>query len=216
MLRFLSNIPIFRRIFLLFLIAAVVPATVTILLGSFYLSTLTAQGQAVQTSFDAQSTAATQQSNLQNMNASLQTRHNQVFAALSNIVQDASLSAAGGLINSDIAAREVEFDFAITSYPDKYELATSSGMIAVRNILLNDNQSSGSEIINDQQKALSAVSGPNGLWAKYKALQDFELNQLQNLESHPPTTATALNSRYAQAYSTLWNANNIFTDLKNR
>ncbi len=215
MLRFLSNIPIFRRIFLLFLIAALVPAIVTISLGSFYLSTLTAQGQAVQTSFDAQSTAATQQSNLQSMNASLQTRHNQVFASLSNVVQDASLSAAGGLINSDIAAREVEFDSAINSYANNYEIATSSNMTDVRNILLNDNQSAGSKIINDQQKALSAVSGTNGLWAKYKALQDDELNQLQNLENNPPTTAAELNSKYNQAYTALWNANNIFTDLKN-
>ena len=215
MLRFLSNIPIFRRIFLLFLIAALVPAIVTITLGTFYLSTLTSQGQAVQTSFDAQSTAATQQSNLQNMNASLQTRHNQVFAALSNVVQNASLSAAGGLINSDIAAREVGFDSAINSYVNNYELATSSNMTDVRKILLNDNQSVGSEIINDQQRALSAVSGTNGLWAKYKFLQDDELNQLQNLENNPPTTAAALNSKYNQAYATLWNANNVFTDLKN-
>ncbi len=215
MLRFLSNIPIFRRIFLLFLIAALVPATVIISLGTFYLGTLTAQGQAVQTSFDAQSTAATQQSNLQNMNASLQTRYDQVFASLSNVVQDSSLSAAGGLINSDIAAREVAFDSAINSYADNYELATSSNMISVRNILLNDNQSSGSQIISDQQQALSAVSGPNGLWAKYKSAQNDELNQLQTLENNPPTTAAELNSKYNQAYSTLWNANNIFTSLRN-
>ncbi len=215
MLRFLSNIPIFRRIFLLFLIAALVPATVIISLGTFYLNTLTAQGQAVQISFDAQSTAATQQSNLQNMNASLQTRYDQVFATLSNVVQDSSLSAAGGLINSDIAAREVAFDSAINIYANNYELATSSSMVNVRNILLNDSQGSGSKIVSDQQEALSAVSGTNGLWAKYKTLQNDELNQLQNLENNPPTTAVVLNSKYNQAYATLWNANNVFTSLRN-
>jgi len=215
MSRFLSNIPIFRRIFLLFLFAALVPSVVIISLGTFYLSTLTAQGQAVQTSFDAQSTAATQQNNLQRMNASLQTRHNQVFATLSNVVQDASLSAAGGLINSDIAAREVEFNSAINSYAANYELATSSNMSGVRYILLNDNQSNGSQIIEDQHKALASVSGPNGLWSKYKFLQDDELKQLQNLEKNPPTTAVELNNKYNQAYLTLWQADNVFTSLKN-
>ncbi len=215
MLRFLSNIPIFRRIFLLFLIAALVPAVVIISLGSFYLSNLTTQGQAVQTSFDAQSIASTQQNNLQRMNASLQTRHNQVFASLSNRVRNTSLSAAGGLVGADIAAREAEFDSAINPYVDNYELATASNMSSVRNILLNDNQTNGSQIVNNQQKALSAVSGAHGLWSKYKALQDDELNQLQNLENNPPTTATELNSKYNQAYLTLWNANNTFTDLKN-
>ncbi len=215
MLRFLSNIPIFRRIFLLFLIAALVPAIVIISLGSFYLSNLTMQGQAVQTSFDAQSTASAQQNNLQRMNASLQTRHNQVFAALSNGVQDASLSAASGLLNSEIAAREVEFDSAISSYANNYQLATSSNMSGVRNVLLNNDQTSGSQIVNAQQKALSAVSGAHGLWSKYKALQDNELNQLRNLEKNPPRTARELNSTYNQAYLTLWNTNNVFTDLRN-
>ena len=215
MLRFLSNIPIFRRVFLLFLIAALVPSTIIVSLGAFYLSTLTSQGNAVQTSFDAQSVAATEQSNLQAMNASLQTRHNQVFAALSNVVQDPSLRAAGDLINSDLAGREAEFDFAVNSYADNYQLATSSNMSGVRSILLKDDQNNGTRIINDQQRAIAAVSGPHGLWAKYKALQNDELNQLQNLENNPSTTAAELNTRYNQAYSTLWNADNIFTALRN-
>ncbi len=215
MLRFLSNTPIFRRIFLLFLIAALVPTFVIILLGSFYLNNLSTRGQAVQTSFDAQSIAAAQQNNLERMNASLQTRHNQVFASLSNGVDDASLAAAGGLISADIATREVEFNSTLNSYADTYEIATSSNMSGIRTILLNDNQSANTEIISDQRRAISAVTGANGLWAKYKVLQDSELSQLQNLENNPPQTRGDLNNRYQQAYLTLWNANNVFTDLKN-
>ncbi len=215
MLRFLSNTPIFRRIFLLFLIAALVPTFIIILLGSFYLNNLSTRGQAVQTSFDAQSVAAAQQNNLERMNASLQTRHNQVFASLSNSVTDSSLAASGGLINADIATREVEFNSTLNSYADTYEIATSSNMSGIRTILLNDNQSASSEIIGDQQRAISAVTGTNGLWAKYKVLQDSELSQLQNLENNPPQTKGDLNNRYQQAYLTLWNANSVFTDLKN-
>ncbi len=106
MLKFLSNIPIFRRLFIAFFIAAVIPAVVIALLSSFYLSSLTMRGQAVQTSFDAQSIAAQQEQNLQRMNALLQTRFNQIFASLSGRISDPSLSHAGGLIGSDITARE--------------------------------------------------------------------------------------------------------------
>ncbi len=215
MSRFLNNIPIFRRIFLLFLIAALVPTFVIILLGSFYLSNLSSRGQAVQTSFDAQSLASAQLTNLQRMNASLQTRHNQVFASLSNGVHDSSLVAAGGLIGADIAAQEVQFDTGINMYTANYDIATSSSMSSIRGILLSDNQGGASDIIGNQQRSIAAVTGDNGLWAKYKALQDSELNQLQNLENNPPLTNAALNDRYQQAYLTLWKANNVFTDLKN-
>ena len=215
MLRFLSNIPIFRRIFLLFLFAALIPTFVIILLGSFYLGNLSTRGQAVQTSFDAQSIASTQEGNLQRMNASLQTRHNQVFASLFNGVHDPSLAAAGDAMNADITARELSFDSSISSYANNYEIATSSNMSNIHNILLNDNQAASTEIVDDQQRAISAVSGPNGLWSKYKSLQDNELSQLQILEANPPQTTTELTAKYQQAYLTLWQADNVFTDLKN-
>ena len=215
MSRFLNNIPIFRRIFLLFMIAALVPTFVIILLGSFYLNNLSTRGQAVQTSFDAQSIASAEQNNLQRMNASLQTRHNQVFASLSNGVQDASLAAAGELIGADIASREAEFNSAVNSYPGSYEIATSSNMSGIRSILQSDNQSASSQIISNQQRAISDVVGPTGLWAAYKALQDNELSQLQSLVAHPPQTQAELATRYERAYLTLWNADNIFTNLKN-
>ncbi|GAC1391334.1 MAG: hypothetical protein NVSMB38_11440 [Ktedonobacteraceae bacterium] len=215
MLRFLSNIPIFRRIFLLFLIAAFIPAIVIISLSNFYLSDLSNREQAIRTSFDAQNIAAKQQNNLQRMNASLQARHDQVFASLSSKVQGSSLAAAGGLISTDIAAREAEFNGTLNSYAGNYEISTSSNMNDVRNILLNDNAATGSKIISDQQQAISAVSGINGLWSKYKVLQDDELNQLRNLEANPPLTTTELRSKYDQAYLTLLNANNTFTDLRN-
>ncbi|HEY6285043.1 MAG TPA: hypothetical protein VIX20_05230, partial [Ktedonobacteraceae bacterium] len=73
MIRFLSNLPIFRRLFIAFSVAAVIPVIVIVLLSNFYLSSLNTRGQAVQTSFDAQSIAAQEQSNLASMNALLKT-----------------------------------------------------------------------------------------------------------------------------------------------
>ena len=215
MIKFLSNLPIFRRLFIAFTIASVVPVIVIVLLSNFYLSSLNTRGQAVQTSFDAQSIAAQQQNNLARMNASLQTRHNQVFASLSNVIKDTSLSASGGLINADIIARQADFEQTLALYQSNYELATSDNMSSIRNILLNDNPATGPSIISNQQEALNAVSGPSGLWAQYKKLQVAELSQLQNLVARPPADANALRIQYDRAYFTLWNANNKFTELRN-
>ena len=215
MVRYLYKIPIFRRLFMTFMIVAVIPAIIIILLDNFYLSSLTTRGQAVQISFDAQSIASTEQGNLLRMNALLQTRHDQVFASLSNSVHDPSLAAAGGLLSADIAARAAEFNLAINSYSDSYEIATSSNMSGIRSILLNDNVATGPGIIKDQQDALSAVTSTNGLWTQYKGLQESELQQLQSLESNTSLTTTQLAAKYNQAYLTLWKANNVFTDLRN-
>ncbi|HEV7235556.1 MAG TPA: HAMP domain-containing methyl-accepting chemotaxis protein, partial [Ktedonobacteraceae bacterium] len=215
MVRFLYKIPIFRRLFMTFMIVAIIPAIIIILLDNFYLSSLTTRGQAVQISFDAQSIASTEQGNLLRMNALLQTRHDQVFASLSNNVHDPSLAAAGGLFSADIAARAAEFNLAVNSYSDSYEIATSSNMSGIRSILLNDNATTGPGIIKDQQDALHAVTSANGLWTQYKGLQESELQQLQSLEGNTSLTTAQLAAKYNQAYLTLWKANNVFTDLKN-
>jgi len=198
-----------------FMIVAIIPAIIIILLDNFYLSSLTTRGQAVQISFDAQSIASTEQGNLLRMNALLQTRHDQVFASLSNTVRDPSLAAAGGLFSADIAARAAEFNLAINSYNDSYEIATSSNMSGIRSILLNDNAATGPGIIKDQQNALRAVTSANGLWTQYKGLQESELQQLQSLEGNTALTTVQLADKYNQAYLTLWKANNVFTDLRN-
>jgi methyl-accepting chemotaxis protein len=215
MLRFLENIPIFRRLFIFFAVAVVVPAILIILLGNFFLSSLNTRGQAVQISFDAQSIASTEQNNLLRMNALLQARHYQIFASLSNRVQDSSLSASGGLTGQSISALEVEFNFALSSYVSNYEVASSSNMSGIKSILLNDNPATGSGIIQDQQQALNAVSAPTvGLWSTYQKLQEDELTQLSNLEKSPPQTSGDFLTAYRNAYQTFYNANNTFFELR--
>lgn len=215
MLRFLGNMPIFRRLFIFFVVAVAVPAILIILLGNFFLSSLNTRGQAVQISFDAQSIAATEQNNLLRMNALLQARHYQVFASLSNQVQDSSLSASGGLTSQNISALEVEFNFALSSYISNYEVASSSNMRGIKNILLNDNPMTGPGIIQDQHQALNAVSTPTvGLWTTYQVLQQRELTQLSNLERSPPQTSRDLLTAYRSAYQTFHDANDTFFALR--
>ncbi len=207
MLRFIRNMPIFRRLFMAFALATVVPAIVIVFLGNNNISSVDIRGQAVRTSFDAQNAASQQQINLQRMNALLQTRHNQIFASLSNQIKDASLSAAGALISSDIFAREADFNQALTDYQNNYDLATSHNMSTVQNILMSDNPNT--HISSDQQAALNKVINVD--WPKYKGFQDQELKQLDAAQiSHLPIDQT-----YSTAYQTLFNANTAFTDLKN-
>jgi len=218
MLKFLSNIPIFRRLFIAFFIAAVIPAVVIALLSSFYLSSLTMRGQAVQTSFDAQSIAAQQEQNLQRMNALLQTRFNQIFASLSGRISDPSLSHAGGLIGSDITAREADFGLSLQNYQNNFALASSPNMSNVRSILLNDAPTTGPGIISDQQQSLDGVV--NNSWPAYLSLQKQETTILDSLDPTLQRNPVALTdaqlaANYRQAYPILWNANLRFTDLQN-
>jgi methyl-accepting chemotaxis protein len=221
MIRFLSNIPIFRRLFISFALAAMIPAIVIILLGNFYISQLTIRSQAVQTSFDAQSLASQEQVNLQRMNALVQTRFNQIFASLSGKVNDPSLTYAGGLVSSDIAAREADFAQGLATYQTNYDLTTSSNMHGIRSILINDNPQIGPSIISSQQQALIAVTPPKtGLWSQYQVLQNQENALLDSLDptvkGHPTTLPTGvLAAQYKLAYSILWHTNNKFTDLNN-
>lgn len=209
MLRFLRNMPIFRRLFMFLAVAMAVPVILIILLGNFFLSSLNTRGQAVQTSFDAQSIAASEQNNLLRMNALLQARHYQVFASLSRQVQDSSLSASGGLTGENISALEVEFNFALGSYASSYEIASSSNMSGIKAILLNDSPATGAGIIQDQQQALNSVSGPSGLWSTYRTLQENELTQLSNLQ-----TSGDLLTEYRNAYQTFYDANSTFFALR--
>ena len=221
MVRFLSNVPIFRRLFISFAVAAAIPAVVIILLGNFYISSLTGRSQAVQTSFDAQSLASQEEVNLQRMNALVQTRFNQIFATLSGKITDPSLSNAGGLVSSDIAAREADFDQALKNYQTNFDLTASPNMTNIRSILINDNPLTGPGIIADQQEALNSVAtAKTGLWPRYLGLQQQEVNLLDSLDPTIPGNPTTLpmdllSSKYNQAYSLLWHANFDFTDLNN-
>jgi methyl-accepting chemotaxis protein len=222
MIKFLGNVPIFRRLFFAFAIAALIPGVVIILLGNFNITSLNTRGQAVRTSFDAQSVASQEETNLQRMNALLQANFYQIFASHSRIITDPSLFALGAQDQSEIGKLESDFGNALINYQNTYELATSDNMSNVRNILLTDDPANGNSIIMSQKSALSII---NHLWANptvgYKPLQDQLLARLSNLQAEltaVPTvvlTPAQLNQEYDIDYSILHKAIYAFTDLKN-
>jgi methyl-accepting chemotaxis protein len=218
MLRFFSNIPIFRRIFIAFTLVFVVPGIVLIALAGFFLDSLTTQNQAVSTSVDAQSQAAQQGDNLQNMNALLQARFSNVFASLSGKITDPSLPNSGALNGADLAAQDVGFDQFLQTYPDSFGLATSPQMASVRAILLSNDAATGSALIKDQQQSLELINAQ--LWPTYHSLQQQETAMLDALDPtlHPRAVLMddqGLNQHYQRAYLVLWKADINFINLRN-
>jgi methyl-accepting chemotaxis protein len=217
MIRFMSNMPIYRRLFIAFAFAAIISGVVIIVLGDFYVNSLTTQGQAVRTSFDAQSAASQQETNLQRMNAVLEAFHNGIFGSATGVIKDPSFFSSGALLDQEVRAREAQFDQSLKNYQANYELATSPNMSTVRSILLNDDPTSGTDIINSQQAALNSVA--NNLWPTYKADQDKVLKDLEDLQNEllagNVPSAAQLNQIYNSDYETLYRVREDFTSLSN-
>ncbi len=201
---FINNTPIFRRLFVAFALATIVPAIIILLLGNYYLSTLTAHDQAVKTSFQAQSTAYEQQINLQRMNTLLQARYNQVLASLSGNIKDPSMSASGQSFSADITTGETNFAHTLATYQANFELASSPNMRSLTNILTSE--TSNTPMIKDQQDTLNRIIKQQ--WPAYRQLQDEELNLLQN-------TTVYSSDFYTRSHTILSEANSKFLDLKN-
>src|SRR5579859_5803202 len=221
MVRFISNIPIFRRLFIAFAIAALIPGIVIVLLGNFYISSLTTRGEAVRTSFDAQSIAATEETNLQRMNTALEDYHSevygQVFAILGGVSIDPSYFNSGALIGGEVVQNEAEFNQAIGNYPGNYEIINSPNMATIKGILTGDDPATGNNIINQQKAALDKAIQ---LWPLYKGYQDAVLKDLGDLQSQLQQPGTQfikadIYTRYNKDYEQLALARSTYTDLRN-
>ena len=225
MVRFISNIPIFRRLFIAFAIAALIPGIVIVLLGNFYISSLDTRGQAVRTSFDAQSAAAQQDTNLQRMNIDLEDYYHevygQVFATLGGLPVDPSYFNSGALTGGEIVQNEAAFNQTVGNYPGNYvstyQIADSPNMATIKSILTGDDPKTGNAIINQQKTALNSV---RQLWPTYKKYQDAVLTDLEKLQAELQSpgaqfTRADVFSQYNTDYEQLALARSTYTDLRN-
>ena len=220
MIRFMSNMPIFRRMIMAFIFATLIPGLVIALLGVFYINSFQSQGQAVRTSFDAQSLASDENANLQRMNALLQAKFYQIFASESQAVTDPSLFASGGLVDGEIRALEADFDRNLPLYKNQYELSTSTSMANVVSILRSNDSQNAQTIINNQAQALDQVLGSTGWWAQYKGYQDQLANRLETLQTDLQNgkylpKLTVLPDEYQRDYGLLHQSILYFTNLRN-
>ena len=220
MVRFISNIPIFRRLFIAFAIAALIPGIVIVLLGNFYISSLNTRGQAVRTSFDAQSAAAQEETNLARMDKALGAFYyevyGQLFGSLGGIQIDPSFFNSGALIGGEVLQNEAEFNRAITTYPGTYEILNSPNMSTIKTILTGDDPVNGNNVINAQKAALDRAGQ---LWPQYKTYQDKVLKDLEalqaDLQNGNHLTKADIYTHYNQDYEQLALARDTFTNLRN-
>ena len=220
MVRFISNIPIFRRLFIAFAIAALIPGIVIVLLGNFYIGSLNTRGQAVRTSFDAQSAAAQEETNLERMNKGLGAFYYEVygqwFGNLGGLQIDPSFFSSGALINGEVHQNEAEFGQAIANYPGSYEILNSPNMSTIKSILTGDDPTNGNQVIDAQKAALDEAQR---LWPQYKTYQDnvlIDLGTLQSdLQNGVHLTRTDISNHYNRDYEQLARARDTFTDLRN-
>src|SRR5712691_8634436 len=102
-LKWLTNTPIFRRLFIAFAMAAVIPGIIISVLGSTYINSLTARGQAEQTSHEAMKIATDQLGNIRQMNADLIAFHSTAFANRGEYgLADPSMTAMAQNLNKEI------------------------------------------------------------------------------------------------------------------
>lgn len=200
MFKALSNIPIFRRLAIAFVIATFIPTLVILLQSNFSLQSSELRSQSVHISFDAQNTATREQINLQRMNALLQARFAQVFAQGSLFLEGDPSS--GKLTENDVEALETEFAQTLVSYQRNYEIATSPAMSNIRSVLISDAPDQGQRVITEQRLALDTVARSN--WPTYQALLHKVLKDLET------------NTFYQTAYADFYQADLGFLELKNR
>src|SRR5712692_3925377 len=197
-LKWLTNTPIFRRLFIAFAMAAVVPGIIIAVLGNTYISTLTARSQAEQISNQALKITTDQHANLQQMNSDLVGFQSTAFAAEGG--NDPSMVAMAQSLNNEIVALQGQFNQQALQYQQNYQIATSPQMAVIRGILSGTDPSN--KIARDQQQTLIKVLGPGQEWSSYLAAQNQEILDIKTNVSH------------ATAHNDMTKADNLYKPLE--
>ena len=176
-LKWLSNTPIFRRLFIAFAMAAIVPGIIIAVLGSTYINTLNARGQAEQTSNQAAKLATSQLTVLQQMNVDLTAFYYTVFANSQLGSHDPTITGMIQNQNDEIVALEDTFSRSAVDYQQKYQITTSPEMAQIQSILLSNDSSNA--LARDQQQTLTNVLAKE--WSQYltaenKVILDSKFN----------------------------------------
>ncbi|WP_297159281.1 methyl-accepting chemotaxis protein [Thermogemmatispora sp.] len=199
-MRWITQAPIVRRLFLAAMLVAVIPGVILWLLGHAYIDALTSRSEAVQVSTDAVHVATTQLANLQHMHADLIALQAQTFVSTTIAgAPSTDLAALRQRLSSEIKALEANFAQGITSYQRNYQLVTSPQMSPIRSLLESESSTRG--FASDQQQTLQRIV--SGEWERYRQAQDRELAALQSSSATSRTTQL------------LQQANSAYTPLEN-
>jgi methyl-accepting chemotaxis protein len=136
MFTFVSNIPIFRRLFYAFLLAAIIPGIIISALSIAFINTQITRNQVMQINMNMSKDTATISSALQ--------RSRDLLNGLNGTRPTTSVHTISGI------QQNIETD--IQHYAQQYQL-TSTQMSAIRSMLLDNNP--GTKIVTNQQAAIN-------------------------------------------------------------
>ncbi|GHO94771.1 hypothetical protein KSF_048190 [Reticulibacter mediterranei] len=170
-LKFLTNLSIFRRLFLAATLTALIPGVVIFILGSSYINTLTTINETVKTSNGAVKLATDLQADILRMNALLTGLENNPSA--STVIQ----------INKEVRDLGNDFNQKLNTYEQNYQITTSDNMKSVRDVL-NSNGLGGQTPISQH----SMIFVVKMQWGKYLSAQNKVQQDLQQHASNGTLT----------------------------
>ncbi|MBV9707132.1 MAG: HAMP domain-containing protein [Chloroflexi bacterium] len=196
MLTFISKIPIFRRLFLAFVLAVVIPGIVITILGVSFINTLTLRSQAVQNNIEAISAVTSDDAHLDAM-------HNSLTALLTTAPTNTpALTNSKGFVATSppfnkalysyVRKLEGQFDTSSRLFQTKYQVATAKYMSNVQAILSADDPSG--QIAKQQQDSVSMAL--TQFWPDYKQAMDVVLSEVKAAQTVSGEQQQTLSDRY--------------------
>lgn len=176
MLTFVANIPIFRRLFYAFLLAAVIPGIIVAIQGIAFASEQSARSQAMQSSIAMMQATTAVREDLQNLDSSLNAAYQDQYQS-NSIVQ----ARTPGLLKSvNMLTRQT--GAALKHYQQSYQLTTAPGMSDTLSILTGNDPAA--TIPADQQRLLTTLQSKD--WPAYSAAVQ---QVLHGIAAQAPATA---------------------------
>jgi methyl-accepting chemotaxis protein len=223
-LRFISNLPISRRLFVAFTLAAILPSLVIASMGFYYVFQLNGQGNLSSLSTQSQDNVNMQSQNLQDMYKSTKDLETQVLATNSTGASPTTLQQVSSSDKAKVTANVQNFVQALNLFASQYDL-TKANMAAVTNKL--NSQSSSNGLAQNEDKV--ALSLQNSSWPAYEQAQQEELVLLQGIvQSSNGGTITAaqvtqidgaaanLDSKFANVTNDLESLTNYVIQVSNQ
>jgi twitching motility protein PilJ len=181
MFTFVSNIPIFRRLFYAFLLAAIIPGIIISALSIVFINTQNTRNQAVQANTNMLRDTMVISSELQ--------RSKDLFSGFNGMQTQAFVHTISGIQQST--------DTNIKRYVQQYQLTNTPQMSAIRSMLLEGN--SDTKIVTDQQEAMKQVEQ---LWPICRNAQGQVLKSI-NQAGNTDTLIQQMNGR-CDVVQTTW------------
>ncbi len=162
MFTFVSNIPIFRRLFYAFLLAAIIPGIIISALSIVFINTQNTHNQIVLVNMNMAGDTTTISSALQ--------RSSDLFSGFHG-TQQSNTPRQKQSFTHTISGIQQSIETNIPRYAQQYLLASTPQMSAIRSLLLEDNP--GSHIVANQQAAIKQVEK---LWPACRNAQQRVFN----------------------------------------